>query len=73
MQNAILEKGIHMLDTKAATGTVATALSAYAGWVDLAGPIASLAVTVIVGGLTAWYTWERAVKLRDERKNRRNK
>lgn len=59
-----------MLDAKAVGGTAVTTLSAWATWAE---PIVGLVITVIVGGLTAWYTWERASKLRNERKNRSKK
>jgi Na+/H+-translocating membrane pyrophosphatase len=67
----MMEKGfIHMIDAKAAAGTAATTLSAWATWAE---PVVGLIVTIVVGGLTAWYTWERANKLRNERKNRSKK
>jgi hypothetical protein len=57
---------LHMLDAKAVGGTILTGLSA---WIDIATPLVGLVVTVVVGGLTAWYTWERAIKLKRERED----
>lgn len=58
-----------MTDVKVAAGALGTAGSAMAGWVQYIEPGVSLLFTVIVGSLTAWYTWERAMKLRKERKD----
>lgn len=64
-----MDKGIvHMLDAKAATGTLATMTAASTSWLDIAEPIVTMTVTIIVGGATLWYTIERALKLRRERK-----
>ena len=57
-----------MLDTKAVTGTLATMSAASTSWLDIAEPIVTMTVTLIVGGATLWYTVERALKLRKERK-----
>jgi len=56
-----------MLDGKAALGTIMTATS---GWIDWAEPVVTMTVTIIVGGATLWYTVERALKLRKERKDK---
>lgn len=63
----------NMHDVRVLTGMFATTGSAIAGWAEMIQPVASLLVTVVVGVLTAWYTWERAVKLRKERKNGKDK
>lgn len=58
-----------MLDMKALIGTFATAATASTSWLDVAEPIVTMLVTVVVGGVTLWYTVERALILRKERKN----
>ena len=58
-----------MVDTKAATGTVLTAGIAGSSWLDIAEPIVTIFMAVLVGSLTAWYTWEKAMQLRRERKD----
>jgi uncharacterized membrane protein YidH (DUF202 family) len=58
-----------MMDLKAVFGTALTTASAGASWLDIAEPIVTMSMTVIVGGATLWYTVERAMKLRKERKN----
>lgn len=66
----MIDKGFHVADAKVVAGTVATALSATApNWTDVANPAAQFVVTVVVGGLTAWYTWERIKKIRKENDN----
>lgn len=60
-----------MIDGKALSGTIATMVSASASWLEIAEPVVTIFVTLVVGGLTAWYTWERATKLRHERKGRK--
>lgn len=60
-----------LVDGKAALGTVATMTSASTTWINTVEPIVTIVVTIVVGGLTAWYTWERAMKLRRERKENR--
>lgn len=62
-----------VVDTKVATGTLATASSAAAGWLNVAEPIVTIVVTLAVGGATLWYTVERAMKLRKERLERNGK
>jgi hypothetical protein len=57
-----------IVDTKAVSGLALTAGSAGSSWIEIVEPLTSLFITVVVGGLTAWYTWERAMKLRRERK-----
>ena len=57
-----------MQDKLVATGLVATTSVAGVSWLEYASDAATLTAAVIVGGLTAWYTWERASKLRRERK-----
>lgn len=56
-----------MLDTKAVAGTLATMSAASTSWLEVAEPIVTMTVTIIVGGATLWYTVERALKLRKER------
>ncbi len=56
-----------MTDLKIAMGLVATAASAGVGWLDYVSDVVTIVVTIVVGGLTAWYTWERASKLKRER------
>lgn len=59
-----------MLDGKAAAGTVATVASASSGtWLDTAEPAVTITMTIVVGTATLWYTIERALKLRKERKD----
>jgi len=58
-----------MIDVKAVTGTVMTALAGSTSWLDIAEPVVTMTTTVIVGGATLWYTVERALKLRKERTN----
>jgi len=59
-----------MLDGKAAAGTLATISAATSGtWLDVAEPLVTITMTVIVGSATLWYTIERALKLRKERKD----
>lgn len=58
-------------DVKIAIGTTVATVSAGATWVAQATAVGQLLLTsiaLIVAGLTAWYTWERANKLRKERK-----
>lgn len=57
-----------MADVKTAAGTAATMLSASGSWLDVAEPIVTMIVTLAVGGATLWYTIERSLKLRKERK-----
>ena len=63
-------EGLQMLDAKAITGTFATGALASSSWLDVAEPIVTILMTLIVGGVTLWYTWERAAVLRAERKRR---
>jgi len=56
-----------MSDIKILSGTAAAALAGSAGWLDIAEPIATITVTVVVGGATLWYTVERALAIRRER------
>jgi hypothetical protein len=61
-----------MVDTKSLVGVVVTASAAASTWIEQANAYGQLLLTVgglIVAGLTAWYTWERANKLRNERKD----
>ena len=62
-----MERILPMIDAKSILGT---AMTATAGWVDWAEPIVTMTVTIVVGGATLWYTIERALKLRKERKNK---
>ena len=60
-----------MLDSKALVGTMLTAAAAGATWIDQANAYGQLALIVsglLITALTGWYTWERASKLRRERK-----
>ncbi len=46
-----------------------TLAAASSSWLDLAEPIVALVMTLLVGSATLWYTIERAIKLRRERKD----
>ena len=59
-----------VLDAKAITGTVATGVAASTTWLDVAEPVVTIFMTLLVGGVTLWYTWERAQDLRNKRKRR---
>jgi len=59
-----------MIDAKALTGTLMTMTAATGSWLDVAEPIVTMTVTILVGGATLWYTIERALKLRKERKDK---
>ncbi len=66
-----MTQGLHMLDTKALVGTLLTVSAAAGTWIEQANALGQLALVgagLIVAGLTGWYTWERANKLRNERK-----
>jgi hypothetical protein len=66
-------KGYDMIDPKMLVGAVITASAAASTWVEQANAYGQLALTVggiVVAILTAWYTWERARKLRNERKDK---
>ncbi len=57
-----------MHDAKIAVGTVATAVAASAPtWLETAQSVAGLVITVVVGTLSAWYTWERIKKIRRDK------
>ncbi len=61
-----------MLDPKAITGASVTAAAAAGTWIEQANAYGQLLLIVggiIVACLTAWYTWERAYKLRQDRKD----
>jgi hypothetical protein len=67
-----MDKGIHMIDMKSLTGVILTASAAASTWIDQANEYGQLLLAVggiVVALLTAWYTWERANKLRKERKD----
>ena len=58
-------------DLKIGFGTAVLAATGGLTWIDTANDIGSLVLMVVgitVACLTAWYTWERANKLRTERK-----
>jgi len=58
-------------DLKIAAGTMLSASAITSSWVEQANDIGSLVLTgfgIIVACLTTWYTWERASKLRKQRK-----
>ncbi len=57
-----------MQDKLIVTGILATGGIAGVGWLELVSDAATLVSTIIVGSLTAWYIWEKAAKLRRERK-----
>lgn len=60
-----------MFDGKVLVGTLLTASAAASTWVEQANAYGQLVLTVggiIVACLTAWYTLERARKLRRERR-----
>ena len=58
-----------MLDPKAMVLAGSTLAAASSSWLDLAEPIVALVMTLLVGSATLWYTIERAIKLRRERKD----
>jgi len=58
-----------MMDTKMLLGAAMTAAGASAGYLDIAEPVVTITMTVVVGCTTIWYTVERALKLRRERKD----
>lgn len=62
-------EGLNVLDPKAAAGTLLTATAASSSWLEIAEPIVTITVTLLVGGATLWYTIERAMKLRRERRD----
>lgn len=65
-----------MLDGKAVGGTIVAMMAAGSTWLEQANAYGQLALTVggiIVVCLTAWYTWERAHKLKNERKEQEKK
>jgi hypothetical protein len=64
----IMEEGIRMMDARVALGATSTVGTSMAGYLNVIEPIVTIVVTLVVGGLTAWYTWERAVNLRRQRK-----
>jgi len=66
-----MKEAMHMLDAKAMAGTLATISAASTSWLEIAEPIVTMTVTIIVGGATLWYTIERALKLRSQRKERK--
>lgn len=57
-----------MLDAKALTGTFTTMVAASSSWLGIVEPVVTIFFTVAVGSVTLWYTVERALKLRRERK-----
>lgn len=59
-----------MVDGRTALGMAATASSSLGGYLNIIEPIVGIFFTTVVGSLTIWYTWERANKLRHERKQR---
>ena len=58
-----------MEDKIVLTGVIAMTSVAGVQWLSWASDAATLLASVVVGSLTAWYTWERANKLRRERKD----
>jgi hypothetical protein len=64
-------KHMSLIDGKAVVGTLSTAGAASTSWIATVEPYVTVITTVVVGGLTAWYTIERALKLRRERKERK--
>ena len=65
-----------MIDPKMAVGVVLTMSATAASWVEQANAYSQLALTVAgiaVALLTAWYTYERVIKLRRERAKLENK
>lgn len=58
-------------DLKIAAGTLLSASALTSSWIEQANDIGGLILTgfgIVVACLTAWYTWERADKLRKARK-----
>jgi hypothetical protein len=67
-----MNKGFEMIDPKAALGVILTSTAAASTWIEQANAYGQLLLTaggIVVAILTAWYTWERARKLRNERKD----
>ena len=59
-----------MTSTKIGLGTITTGTAALASWLETFNDIGQLIVTllgIIVGVLTAWYSYEKARKMRNER------
>ena len=65
-----MNEGFQMLDAKALAGTALTGVAASTSWLEVAEPIVTIVTTLIVGGVTLWYTVERALYLRSQRKER---
>lgn len=61
-----------MQDKLVAVGAVMTGGVVGVGWLEYASDAATLLAAIVVGGLTAWYTWERAAKLKRERRDATN-
>lgn len=61
-----------VVDTKVGAGTALTMMAATSdSWLTTAEPLVTMVMTIIVGGATLWYTVERAIKLRKERKEKK--
>lgn len=59
-----------MVDPKMAVGVIVTMSATVATWIEQANEYGQLALTIggiAVALLTAWYTYERILKLRRER------
>jgi hypothetical protein len=62
-----------MTNLKVAAGVILTAGATAQSWVEQANTYGQLVITgvgILVAILTVWYTWERAMKLRKERKEK---
>lgn len=72
----MMTKGLEMVDPKMAVGVVFTMSATAASWIEQATMYGQLVLTVggiAVALLTAWYTYERIIKLRRERDKLENK
>ena len=62
-----------LLDAKQVVGAGSTAGFWWASYLDIIQPAVGIFFTVVVGSLTAWYTWERAHALRQKRLEQKEK
>ena len=61
-------------DIKIGFGVASLAAAGGATWLDQANDIGTLVLTIfgiLAACMTVWYTWERATKLRKERKEQK--
>ena len=62
-----MTKGIEMADPKVAVLVGGTMAAASSSWLEIAEPIVTITMTLLVGAVTVWYTIERARQLRRDR------